>query len=91
MATFIAEYEFFQIDFSKDYTLVDWKIDMKNLLKKTGLEGSKVVFLVNENQLKDETILEDINSILISGDISNLFDADEKLSIVEKVNKSKIN
>lgn len=60
---------------------------MKNLLRKTGLDGVKVVFLVNENQIKDEIILEDINSILRSGDISNLFDSDEKLSIIEKVKK----
>lgn len=63
---------------------------MKNLLRKTGLDGAKVVFLVNENQIKDEIILEDINSILTSGDISNLFDSDEKLSIIEKVKKLNI-
>jgi len=62
-------------------------MQMKNLLRKTGLDGVKVVFLVNENQIKDEIILEDINSILRSGDISNLFDSDEKLSIIEKVKK----
>jgi hypothetical protein len=62
-------------------------MEMKNLLRKTGLDGVKVVFLVNENQIKDEIILEDINSILRSGDISNLFDSDEKLSIIEKVKK----
>jgi hypothetical protein len=65
-------------------------MDMKNLLRKTGLDGAKVVFLVNENQIKDEIILEDINSILTSGDISNLFDSDEKLSIIEKVKKLNI-
>ena len=63
---------------------------MKNLLRKTGLDGAKVVFLVNQNQIKDEIILEDINSILTSGDISNLFDSDEKLSIIEKVKKLNI-
>jgi dynein heavy chain 1, cytosolic len=62
-------------------------MEMKNLLRKTGLDGVKVVFLVNENQIKDAIILEDINSILRSGDISNLFDSDEKLSIIEKVKK----
>ena len=63
---------------------------MKNLLRKTGLDGAKVVFLVNQNQIKDEIILEDINSILTSGDISNLFDSDEKLSIIENVKKLNI-
>lgn len=85
MATFIAEYEFFQIEVSNDYKLSDWKQDMKNLLKKTGLENTKVVFLLNDSQIIDDNFLEDINTLLNSGDISSLFDNEEKLALIDKV------
>ena len=85
MATFIAEYEFFQIEVSNDYKLSDWKQDMKNLLKKTGLENTKVVFLLNDSQIIDDNFLEDINTLLNSGDISSLFDNEEKSALIDKV------
>lgn len=58
---------------------------MKNLLKKTGLENTKVVFLLNDSQIIDDNFLEDINTLLNSGDISSLFDNEEKSALIDKV------
>ena len=63
---------------------------MKKLLKKTGIEGTKTVFLLNDNQLKEVNFLEDVNSLLTTGDITSLYDAEEKLVLIEKVNRNRI-
>ena len=85
LATYIAEYEFFQIEMSKKYTIVEWKIDLKKLLRKAGENGIDIVFLFADYQIKDVDFLEDINMLLNSADIPSLFENEEKLDIIEKV------
>lgn len=85
LATFIADFELFQIEVSKKYSFHDWRADLKNLIRKSGETDSKIVFLLNDNQIKDDSFLEDINMVLNSGDVPSLFESDEKAEIVEKM------
>lgn len=55
------------------------------VLKKAGADGKPTVFLFNDNQIKDESFVEDINMILNTGDVPNLYAADEKAEILEKM------
>eukprot|EP00798_Chlamydomonas_sp_ICE-L_P008519 gene8518-4817_t len=48
-----------------------------------GVGGS--VFLFSDNQIKDESFLEDINNILNTGEVPNLFPKDELMVIMEAV------
>jgi dynein heavy chain, axonemal len=48
-------------------------------------EGKQTVFLFSDNQIKEESFLEDINMILNTPDIPNLFASDEKAEIIEKM------
>lgn len=41
------------------------------------MEDRPTVFLFNDTQIVDESFLEDINNILSSGEVPNLFKADE--------------
>ena len=43
------------------------------------------MFLFSDNQIKDESFVEDINMILNTGDVPNLYAADEKAEIIEKM------
>ena len=43
------------------------------------------MFLFSDNQIKDESFVEDINMILNTGDVPNLFPADEKAEVIEKM------
>ena len=52
---------------------------------KAGVEGKQLVFLFSDNQIKDESFVEDINMILNTGDVPNLFPADEKADVIEKM------
>ena len=55
------------------------------LLRKTGAEGKQTVFLFSDNQIKDESFMEDISMILNTGDVPNIFPADEKADIIDKM------
>ena len=43
------------------------------------------MFLFADNQIKSESFMEDISMILNSGDVPNLYPADEKAEIIEKM------
>ncbi len=50
-----------------------------------GAEGKQTVFLFADNQIKDESFMEDISMILNTGDVPNLYASDEKAEIIEKM------
>lgn len=52
---------------------------------KAGGDGKQTVFLFSDNQIKEESFVEDINMILNTADIPNLFAAEEKAEILEKM------
>ena len=43
------------------------------------------MFLFSDNQIKEESFVEDINMILNTGDVPNIFAADEKAEVIEKM------
>ena len=55
------------------------------LMMKAGGEGKQTVFLFADNQIKDESFMEDISMILNTGDVPNLYASDEKAEIIEKM------
>ncbi|XP_065826535.1 dynein axonemal heavy chain 3-like isoform X2 [Oscarella lobularis] len=85
LATFMADYDLFQIEITKSYTSVEWRDDIKKVVRKAGCDGKQTVFLFSDNQIKEESFVEDINMILNTGDVPNLFPPDEKAEIIEKM------
>eukprot|EP00958_Prasinococcus_capsulatus_P016076 scaffold1766_cov401-Prasinococcus_capsulatus_cf.AAC.33 len=85
IAAHIAGISLFQIEISKSYSRVEWKDDLKAVLKQAGGYGKETVFLLADTQLKDESFLEDINNVLNSGEVPNLFQKDEIVGLCELV------
>ncbi|XP_032391908.1 dynein heavy chain 3, axonemal isoform X1 [Etheostoma spectabile] len=84
LGTYINDYVLFQIELTKNYSMSDWRDDLKRIMLKAGIEGKNLVFLFNDSQIKDEAMLEDINMLLNTGDVPNIFAADERADIIEK-------
>ncbi|XP_047438259.1 dynein axonemal heavy chain 1 [Mugil cephalus] len=82
LASFISEYECFQIELSKNYGQTEWREDIKSIMLKAGLQGQQITFLFVDTQIKSESFLEDINNILNSGDVPNLYATDEQERIL---------
>ena len=55
----------------------------QTLFRSAGMKGLKTVFLITDTQIKDEGFLEDIDSVLNTGEVPNLFAADEKQEVME--------
>mmetsp|Transcript_43568 Transcript_43568/g.42036 ORF Transcript_43568/g.42036 Transcript_43568/m.42036 type:complete len:308 (+) Transcript_43568:85-1008(+) len=79
LATFICDFDLVEIEQSKNYNQEQWKEDMKRLMILAGQECKNSVFIMTDMQLKFGFMLEDINNLLNSGEIPNLFPAEEKL------------
>lgn len=47
------------------------------------MRGHKTVFLITDTQIKEEAFLEDIDSVLNTGEVPNIFAADEKQEVME--------
>ncbi|XP_064605237.1 dynein axonemal heavy chain 3-like isoform X2 [Liolophura sinensis] len=85
LAAFISDFELFQIEITKTYTVLDWRDDLRRMMRRAGDEGVSTVFLFGDHQIKDVSFLEDINMILNTGDIPNLYDNEERLEIIERM------
>ncbi|KAL3142804.1 hypothetical protein ABBQ38_003103 [Trebouxia sp. C0009 RCD-2024] len=79
LAAFICGMEVFQVEISKSYGKVEWREDLKRILRRAGGEAKNSVFLFSDTQIKNEAFVEDINNLLNSGEVPNMFPTDEKM------------
>jgi dynein heavy chain len=77
LAAHMAEYDCFQIELSKNYGVAEWRDDLKKVMLAAGMSNQQTVFLFSDTQIKRETFLEDLNNILNSGDVPNIYSLDE--------------
>ena len=85
LASYVAELKCFQIEISKNYRLFEFREDVKNLYRLAGCSNKPTVFLFDETQIVSEVFLEDINNILTSGEVPNLFPKDEITGVLDAV------
>jgi len=85
LAAFIADFNVFQIEITKNYRTIEWREDLKTVLKMAGYEQQQVVFLFVDTQIADEIFLENVNNILSSGEVPNLFEESDLGTIFEKM------
>lgn len=52
-------------------------VDLKRLYWQAGVDNKTSVFIFNDTQVVEEGFLEDINNVLSSGEVPNLYKPDE--------------
>lgn len=72
-ATYMGGFKIFSIELTRGYGSTEFREDLKRLYNTAGIEGKPVVFLFSDNQIVNESFLEDVNNILNSGEVPGMF------------------
>mmetsp|Transcript_34956 Transcript_34956/g.25438 ORF Transcript_34956/g.25438 Transcript_34956/m.25438 type:complete len:963 (+) Transcript_34956:351-3239(+) len=78
LASFIAKQVMFQISLTKSYNDNSLKDDVKNLYIEAGPNGRQVTFIMTDAEVRSETFLEAINSLLGTGEIPGLLNKEDR-------------
>ena len=87
LAASISEYKLKSIEISKSYGRTEWGEDLKKIFKSAGEAGEPTVFLFDDTQIVYESFLEDINLILNTGEVPNLYANDELMAVYDTIGK----
>ncbi|CAM9558130.1 unnamed protein product, partial [Phaeothamnion confervicola] len=87
LAVSMADYKLFSVEISKSYGVLEWREDVKRLLLAAGVDNTPTVFLLDDTQIVQESFLEDINGILNTGEVPNLFNSEELAALTEAIAK----
>ena len=74
LAAFILEQSSFQVKLSKNFDPSKFREQIKEKMLIAGCEEKSTTFILNDTQIMYESFLEDINNILNTGDITNLYE-----------------
>ncbi len=85
MASFMADFKCRQIEITRGYGMNEWHENLKEILMNAGGKNLPTVFLFSDTQIVTETFLEDLNNVLNSGEVPNLYEQDELEKIVGMV------
>lgn len=66
-----------QLGVTRNYSLGEFDGVLKDLLKRSGVQGESICFIVDESTILDGAFLERMNSLLANSQIQEIFDQDE--------------
>ncbi|CAF1355620.1 unnamed protein product [Rotaria magnacalcarata] len=73
LTAFICDIVIFQIEIGRRYGYAEFKEDLRRLMKLCSISNRETVFLFVDTQIIDTFFLEDINALLHTGEVPNLF------------------
>ncbi|OMJ74343.1 hypothetical protein SteCoe_26764 [Stentor coeruleus] len=85
LSSHILSYSNYQIELTKNYSLDSFREDLKKMMEISGVEGRNLAFILTDTQISSESFLEDINSILNTGEVTSLFEKEDVDGIVNRL------
>ena len=85
LASHMAEYKCIGIELKKGYNITSFRDDLKALFDTAGVQGTPATFLLVDTQIVDESMLEDVNGILNTGEVPGMYANDEKEAIMQEM------
>ena len=76
-AAFVAQIEIFEPQPLKGYDITQFRNDLRGLFRTAGVQNKPIMFLLTDDQIVDESFLEDINNVLNTGEVPGLFESEE--------------
>ncbi|KAM4694195.1 dynein axonemal heavy chain 14 [Discoglossus pictus] len=77
LACYIADCDFYRLSITQNYGHGDFREELKKVYKQTGLLGRSTVLLITGPDIVKDSFFEDLNCILNSGEVPDLFDKEE--------------
>ncbi|XP_012280984.2 dynein heavy chain 2, axonemal [Orussus abietinus] len=84
IAAYICEGNVFQIEVTKHYRVMEFREDLKRLYTMAGVNNQLTDFIFNDSQVAEEQFLEIINTILSTGEVTNLY-KDEEMEDIRNI------
>lgn len=69
--------EFFTPSISRDYSMKEFKRDLKEVLLKAGVEAARTCLFIEDHQLLQDEFLEYLNSLISAGEVPGLYSPEE--------------
>jgi dynein heavy chain len=85
LSSFICQYATTGIMISSTYGMGDLKADLQTMYMKAGVKDEGLTFLFTEGQITNERFLVYLNDLLSSGEIADLFAAEDVDGIVNNI------
>ncbi|GJQ70897.1 hypothetical protein Trydic_g814 [Trypoxylus dichotomus] len=82
LASHLNGYKCSQIELTRNYDHSYFFEDLRKMYSNAGAKNEDTVFLFTDTQIVQEEFLEDINNMLNSGEVPNLFEADELEKVI---------
>ena len=76
LTSFIYDFDVQSIEMKKNYNQSDFRDFLKSLLEMCGRDGKSVSFIFTDAHVVQESFLEDINNLINSGEVPNLWDSE---------------
>ena len=75
----------------EEYGRKEWMEDIRNLYVQGGLRREPTIFIVRDTNLKEESYYVELNCMISSGIIYNLFSGEEKIEVINQIKNNKEN
>ena len=77
LAAFMSDMKCFSIEITRGYGVKEFHEDLVKIMMMAGTKQKDVVFLFSDTQIVKESFLEDVNNLLNSGTVPNIYAPDE--------------
>ena len=92
LSSYLLNYQIRQVEIVKGYNQSSFREFLRELLNITGVDGQSLTFLFTDTQIIDESFLEDINNMLNSGEVPNIWETpDDKEKVIQNVRPYHVN
>ncbi|EDQ85850.1 uncharacterized protein MONBRDRAFT_11532 [Monosiga brevicollis MX1] len=74
----------FQVKVHNQYGADEFDEDLRNVLRRAGTKGEKIVFIMDEGNVQDTAFLERMNTLLANGEVPGLFEGDDYAALMNQ-------
>ncbi|EGR32330.1 hypothetical protein IMG5_087930 [Ichthyophthirius multifiliis] len=88
LSSHIRQLHTMQLEMTKSYGKEQWNEDIRRLMIQSGADQKESVFIINDSQAQKPFVLEELNNLLNSADIPNMFSQEDFIPLIDKLRQN---